>query len=320
MNKQSIIIDTDPGIDDAIALFFAMASPELNILGITTVAGNVEIPLAYKNALEIVRLSGYSHSVYRGSGQPLEKPLQTAGEYHGAGGLGEHQVTGRSMEPSRGDAVNFIITQCLAHTESPLTLCAIGPLTNIATALQRCPDIRHGIKQVVIMGGALQVSGNVTTVAEFNMFVDPLAASMVFNSSLPVIMAPLDVTSRTCLPRSWLSELEQQASPVFTAMADMLRFYFRAGDGHMHDASAIAWLLRPDMFTTRLCSVTVERSGIDEGRTLADFSNRSGSVTTLMDVDVFQPFERTDYRLSSELKFRKSRINQKKSLYIGRIQ
>ena len=285
MTKRNIIIDTDPGIDDAIALFLAMASPELNILGITAVAGNIPLTLTYRNALEITRIAGQSIPVFSGCDAPLQKTLHTAEAFHGIGGLGDYQVVSNVPDHSDYHGVDFIIEQCLAHKHNPITLCAMGPLTNIAMAIQRCPTIRHGIRKIVMMGGALQVPGNTTQEAEFNVFVDPLAAQIVLASELPVVMAPLDVTHQTCLPCSWLPELDATDSLVAQAMADMLRFSFRdGGDSKMHDACVIAWLLQPDLFEYQKSFVSVDLSVEHEGNTVADYSEQ-GFVTALLTVN-----------------------------------
>lgn len=160
-----VIIDTDPGIDDAVALLLAMASPEIEVLGITAVAGNVPLPVAVGNALSLVELAGHAVPVYAGCARPLVNQLQTAGEeIHGSTGLGNDWPAPATVaQPQHG--VDYLIEQCLRYKDNPLTICALGPLTNLAMALVKCPEITRGIQRVLVMGGALRVKGNYTAMA-----------------------------------------------------------------------------------------------------------------------------------------------------------
>ncbi|MGI9275186.1 MAG: nucleoside hydrolase [Endozoicomonas sp.] len=279
-----VIIDTDPGIDDAVALLLAAASQELDILGITAVAGNVTLDHAVNNAHRILKVAGSEVPVYQGCSRPVIKHLVTAEDVHGPEGLG---LTWPEVSyPISGThGVDFIIEQASSHHNEPLTLCMLGPLTNLALALIKEPEIKKGIGQVVLMGGALNVAGNITPHAEFNFHVDPHAAFVVFESGLPIIMSPLDVTEKASITRPWLEEIKRQKSLACKIVHDMLEFYHAGVGGGLHDPCVIAWLLAPELFKTRLCNVQIEiRDKGQEGKSIADW-NDSGEVKAMMDID-----------------------------------
>ena len=195
--SSKIIIDTDPGQDDAVAILLALASPELEVLGITAVAGNVPLTLTEKNARKICELAGKPETkVFAGAIRPLVRPLVTAEEVHGKTGLNGPDLPEPTMPLQKQHAVDFIVETLMHEPSGTVTLCALGPLTNIALALIREPSIAGRIKEIVLMGGGFFEGGNVTPTAEFNIYVDPHAADVVFKSGIPIVMMPLDVTHK----------------------------------------------------------------------------------------------------------------------------
>ncbi|MRI35458.1 nucleoside hydrolase [Endozoicomonas sp. OPT23] len=286
MSRTSIIIDTDPGVDDAIALLMAMVSPELEILGITTVAGNVTQELAYDNARRLVQLADQNIEVYKGCETPMVIPLETAAHIHGLGGLGNYQT--ENLPPqSCLHAVDFIIQQCMESLETPITICTLGPLTNLAMALVKCPEIRAGIKQVITMAGAFNIAGNFSPAAEFNIYVDPHAAYVVINAGLDLTMIPLDVTNKTNVPYMWLETLSSGTGKVYAAVEQMLAFGLRKGwKPKIHDACVIACLLKPELFTLRPHLVKVDHnSGPSIGNTLLYPKTETPNLTAAMEID-----------------------------------
>ena len=196
-NTRNIIIDTDPGQDDALAILLALASPELQVMGITAVAGNVALKLTEKNARKICELAGKPETkVFAGAVRPLVRPLVTAEEVHGKTGLDGPDLPEPKMPLQKQYAVDFIVETLMSAPSGTVTLCALGPLTNIALALIREPKIASRIKEIVLMGGGFFEGGNVTPTAEFNIYVDPQAADVVFRSGVTIVAMPLDVTHK----------------------------------------------------------------------------------------------------------------------------
>jgi len=205
---QQIIIDTDPGQDDAVAILLALASPELELLGITTVAGNVPLAFTSRNARIVCELAGRRDvKVFAGADKPLARPLVTAEHVHGKTGLDGPVLPAPSMALQPGHAVDFIIETLLSRPAGTVTLCPLGPLTNIALALQREPRIAARIRRIVMMGGGFFEGGNITPTAEFNFYVDPEAAALVFGAGVPITMLPLDCTHRALTTRARVAEL-----------------------------------------------------------------------------------------------------------------
>lgn len=274
--KRTIIVDCDPGVDDAIALLLAFGT-DLPILGITTVAGNVPLPLTFSNARKICALANRSEvPVFAGCPRPLLRPLATAEEVHGATGLqgaelSESTVPGRSQH-----AVSYLIEQLLSASE-PITIAALGPLTNLAVALIQCPQIAERIEQLVIMGGAMG-QGNITPSAEFNIYVDPHAAHVVLTAGIPTTLITLDATHQVLTTPDRLETIRAVGNPVSTAAAGMLSFYGQSDlarhgllGGPLHDPCVMAYLLAPQLFTTRAVNIAVETVGEHTlGRTVVD--------------------------------------------------
>ena len=295
--KQKIIIDTDPGQDDAVAILLALASPELDILGITAVAGNVPLKLTEKNARKICELAGKPETrVFAGASRPLMRQLVTAEEVHGKTGLDGPDLPEPTMPLESQHAVDFIVETLMREEPGSVTLCPLGPLTNIALALIREPKIASRIGRIVLMGGGFFEGGNVTPAAEFNIYVDPHAADVVFRSGAPIVMMPLDVTHKVLTRAGRVAAIRALGSKVGVATAQMLEFFERFDEekygsdgGPLHDPCVIAWLLRPELFKGRECNVVVETgSELTMGMTVIDWwgvTKRQKNATVMRDVD-----------------------------------
>src|SRR5947209_11594921 len=242
-----IILDTDPGIDDALALFLALSSPDVRLEAITTVGGNVNADLTTYNALALLELAGRTDiPVARGSNRPIVRQAVYADYVHGDNGLGGLQLPEPKIKAIDSHAVDVIIEKIMA-APGEITLVPIGPLTNIALALRREPRIAQAVREVVIMGGALRVPGNTTPTAEFNIYVDPDAAHMVLHAGWPIRLVSLDVTMQAELCREQVAVLARSKSPVTTATEQMLTYYFDVFSSqygisafHMHDPLCLA--------------------------------------------------------------------------------
>ncbi len=278
--KRAIIIDTDPGQDDAIAVLLALASEELDVLGITAVAGNVPLNLTQTNARKICELAGRSDMrVFAGAQRPLVRPLVTAEYVHGKTGLDGPQLPEPTMPLQDGFAVDFLIHTVRSRPDQSVTLCPLGPLTNIALALVQAPDIAPKIREIVLMGGGFFEGGNVTPAAEFNIYVDPHAATTVFEAGIPIVMAPLDCTHKALTTRARVAALRAKQTPVCDAAADLIDFFERFDEdkygtdgGPLHDPCVIAYLLKPELFSGRMCNVSVETtSELTMGMTVIDW-------------------------------------------------
>ncbi len=294
---RKIIIDTDPGQDDAIAILLALASPELDVLGITAVAGNVPLALTEKNARKICELAGRPETkVFAGAVRPLVRPLVTAEHVHGRTGLDGPDLPEPTMTLQNEYAVDFIVDTLMAEEAGQVTLCPLGPLTNIALALIREPRIATRIREIVLMGGGFFEGGNVTPAAEFNIYVDPHAAEIVLSAGIPVVMMPLDVTHKALTTARRVARFRGLGTPVGAAAAALLEFFERFDEekygtdgGPLHDPCVIAYLLRPDLFGGRACNVTVETaSELTMGMTVVDWwgvTDRPKNATVMRDID-----------------------------------
>ncbi|MGZ5925269.1 MAG: nucleoside hydrolase [Rhizomicrobium sp.] len=278
-----VIIDTDPGVDDAFALLLAMRSPELKIEGITPVAGNVPLELTLPNALRMVEIAGRSDiPVAVGAKAPLQRRLVTATYAHGENGLGGAVFPEPKLKPI-ADPASVFIRQIVRKYPSQVTLITLGPQTNLAIALESDPDLARMIKGVTMMGGSLS-GGNVTPAAEFNVYVDPEASRIVFQSGIPVTMVGLDVTRKTALTDAHVKRLEDAGTAVSLAAAkiarndiDLNRKEGNATGPNMHDSLALASFLDPSLLTWRPYYVDVETSGeLTAGETLGYRPSESG--------------------------------------------
>ncbi|MER9406285.1 nucleoside hydrolase [Mesorhizobium caraganae] len=296
-HTRKIIIDTDPGQDDAVAILLALGSAELEIVGITAVAGNVPLKLTEKNARKICELAGRPDiNVYAGAIRPLARELVTAEEVHGKTGLNGPQLPDPKMKLQHQYAVDFIVETLMKEEAGTITLCALGPLTNVALALIREPKIAPRIKEIVLMGGGFFEGGNVTPTAEFNIYVDPQAADLVFKSGIPIVMMPLDVTHKALTTAKRTQAIRKLGTRVGTATAEMLEFFERFDEekygtdgGPLHDPCVIAYMLKPDLFSGRKCNVTVETaSELTMGMTVIDWwgvTKRPKNAMVMRDID-----------------------------------
>lgn len=294
---RKIIIDTDPGQDDAVAILLALASPELDVLGITTVAGNVPLPLTSKNARVICELAGRTDiPVFAGCDAPLKRPLVTAENVHGKSGLDGIELPDPVMPLAQGHAVDFLIETLRRETSGTVTLCPIGPLTNIATAFEKAPDIVGRIGEIVLMGGAYFEVGNVTPAAEFNIFVDPEAADIVFKSGVSLVVMPLDVTHKALTNRARVEAFRNLGTKVGHAVASWTDFFERydmakygSQGAPLHDPCTIAYLLNPNLFSGRHINVEIETEGrFTAGMTVADWwrvTDRPANALFIGDLD-----------------------------------
>ena len=292
-----IIIDTDPGQDDAVAILLALASPELEVLGITTVAGNVPLALTERNARKICELAGKPDTpVYAGAVRPLVRQLVTAEEVHGQTGLNGPVLPDPVMPLQPQHAVDFIVETLMREPSGAVTLCTLGPLTNVAMALIREPRIAPRIREIVLMGGGFFEGGNVTPAAEFNIYVDPHAADIVFRSGIPLVMMPLDVTHKALTTKKRIEAFRALGTKVGTATAEMLEFFERFDEekygtdgGPLHDPCVIAYLIKPELFKGRHCNVSVETaSELTMGMTVVDWwgvTKRARNATVMRDID-----------------------------------
>jgi len=294
---RKIIIDTDPGQDDAVAILLALASPELEVLGITAVAGNVPLALTERNARIVCELAGRTDvPVFAGCDRPLLHPLVTAEHVHGKTGLDGPQLPDPVMPLQDRHAVDFLIDTLRAEPAGTVTLCPIGPLTNIAAAFHKAPEIIPRVQEIILMGGAYFEVGNITPAAEFNIYVDPEAAQIVFRSGAPLTVMPLDVTHKALTTEAHIRLFRQMGTHVGDMVAAWTDFFERYDEekyGHegapLHDPCTIAWLLKPELFNGRHINVEIETaSPLTRGMTVADWwgvTDRPANAYFIGDVD-----------------------------------
>lgn len=303
--KKPIIIDTDPGHDDAFAILAAIASPdELDLLGITTVAGNVPLDKTTYNALRLRELVAANDvPVYQGCPRPMVNELVTAEYVHGETGLdGPHLP-----EPTKGvepeHAVDYLVDTLMGAADRSITVCLIGPMTNMGMALVKEPAVADKVAEFVIMGGSFHAGGNVTPTAEFNIYVDPHAAHLVFTSGVPLTVMPLDVTHQAQATQSRVAAFRSMGAPVGDVVSSMLDFVEKFDVSQhgfegfpLHDPTVIAYLVEPDMFQERPAYVSVVLdAGAGHGMTVADWWNQGGrehnaKVMMSLDADRFYEF------------------------------
>jgi len=294
---RPIIIDCDPGQDDAVALFLAMASPdELELLGITTVAGNVPLALTERNTRMMCDVANSQVPVFAGCAKPMIRDAISAEYIHGDTGINGIDVFEPKTPLQDKHAVDFIIDALLARDKVPVTLIPTGPLTNIATAMKRRPEILSHIEEIVIMGGAMREGGNRTPSAEFNILVDPHAADIVLNCGRPITLMGLDITHKVLSTEARVARIGELNNAVADATVGMLSFFHRydtekySSQGTpLHDPCTVAWLLKPELFKTKRCNVSVEtESELTMGHTAVDFwhvTDRPKNVSWAFDID-----------------------------------
>ena len=312
MAKQKLIIDCDPGQDDAVMLLLALACPEdFDILGISAVAGNVPLDLTQRNARILCELAGKTDvPVYAGCDRPLHRKLVTAENVHGKTGIDGIDIYEPAMSLQSQHAVEFIIETLLSANDNSIILVPTGPLTNIASALGREPGIAVKIQEVVLMGGAMREAGNSTPSAEFNMMVDPHAADIVLRCGRPITIAPLDVTHQAIVSRRRLEQFRLIRNTQGDAIVRMMEFFNRfdsekyGSDGApLHDPCTIAYLLKPELFKGKMCNVEVEtESPLTFGHTAVDFwhvTDRPRNANWLYELDADGFFELLIERLKT---------------------
>ncbi len=307
---RKIIIDTDPGQDDAVAILLALASPELEVLGVTAVAGNVPLALTENNARKICELAGRPDiRVFAGADRPMQRKLVTAEHVHGKTGLDGPTLPEPVMPLQSQHAVDFIIETLLREDSGSVTLCPLGPLTNIATAMVREPAIIPRIAEIVLMGGGFFEGGNITPAAEFNIYVDPEAAKIVFGAGIKLTMIPLDCTHQALTTRARVDRFRALKTPAGVATAELLDFFERFDEhkygtdgGPLHDPCVIAFLLKPELFKGRMINVEIETaSELTLGMTVADWwgvTSRPKNCFMLRSVDAAGFFELLTERLA----------------------
>ena len=294
---RKIIIDTDPGQDDAAAIMLALGSPELEILGITTVAGNVPLSRTSTNARIILEFCSRPEvKVFAGADRPIARPLVTAEHVHGKTGLDGPELHEPQMPLQSQHAVDFIVETLRREPAGTVTLCTLGPLTNIALALEKAPDIAGRVRELVMMGGGFFEGGNITPAAEFNIYVDPEAAAAVFAAGIPIVMMPLDVTHKVLTLKTRVEKLRALGNRPALALVAMLEFFERfdvekygSDGGPLHDPTVIAYLLKPELFGGRDCNVEIETaSPLTAGMTVVDWwqvTDRKHNARVMKDVD-----------------------------------
>jgi len=294
MNPKRIIIDTDPGVDDAFTFLLALASPEIKLEALTTTQGNVTVEKATRNALSVLDLGRASHiPVAKGSVLPLVQPLRASAHVHGESGIGNAQLPQPQAKPVQGHAVDYLIERVLAEPKE-ISIFPIGPMTNIAMAIRKEPRFAKAVKELVIMGGAIQEAGNMTPLAEFNIYVDPHAAHIVFHSGIPITLIPLDVTHKCLLKQEHVDRLMKIDSPVTRFLKDAIDVYLKASielgyEGcALHDPLTLATIIAPELLTLKEYYVDVDiAGGVSMGKTFADIFNvtkKPANMKVAMDV------------------------------------
>jgi purine nucleosidase len=285
---RKIIIDTDPGQDDAVAILLALGSPrEIEVLGIVAVAGNVQVHQNATNALKILELAGRPDiPVYVGCERPMRHKLFTAEYIHGKTGLDGPDLAEPTITPRDQHGVDYLIDTLRRQAAGTVTICALGPLTNLGMAFVKAPDVVPRIQEIVLMGGGLFEGGNVTPAAEFNIYVDPEAADVVFHSGVPITVVPLDVSHMMLTTQPRIERFRSLGNKTGVATAEMLDFFDRFDKakygwdgGPLHDPCVIAYLLKPGLFKGRHVNVAIEtQSDLTRGMTVVDYWGVTGRV------------------------------------------
>jgi len=293
---KKIIMDCDPGHDDALAMMLALASPEIDLLAVTSSAGNQTPEKTLNNAMRLLTLMHHQEiPVAGGNRTPLMQPLETAGNVHGKSGLDGADLPDPDFAVQDMTAIE-LIAKTLRESDDPVTLVVTGPMTNIALFLRVYPELKGKIDRIVFMGGAMGL-GNWTPSVEFNIYVDPEAAKIVLNAGIPLTMAPLNVTHKAQILKPEIAAIGEINNPVANAFQGLLNFFevyhenpkwgFKGAP--LHDPCSIAWLLHPEMFKSELMNVDVETQGeLVRGETVCDFYELTGkpkNTDVLLDID-----------------------------------
>ena len=288
MKPIALILDCDPGVDDAVALALALGARErLEVLGITTTSGNVDLAKTTRNACLIRQIMGREDvPVHAGQAKPLYRDAIIADDFHGPEGLGHFPVTPAKLGPASADAVSFLIQTIEAAEPDTISLAVTGPLTNIACLIQKAPDTARRLRQIVLMGGARREGGNITASAEYNIYADPEAADITFKSGCNIVAFGLDATHQVRGTPAWIEAISRLATPSAILVADMLAFSNAlpanlmdtsepdqpATGAPLHDPCVIAYLLVPEAFQLRPCRLEVEtQSALTRGHTAIEF-------------------------------------------------
>ncbi len=278
---KRILIDTDPGIDDSLAILLALASPEISLEGLSIVHGNCSLEQATLNALSVLEMAKAEDiPAAAGCDLPLVQPSLLAPETHGNTGLGYAQLPHPRSKPTRRHGCDFLIEKILS-SPGEITLVAIGPLTNVALAIRQEPRIVGALKEIIIMGGAIRYEGNTTALAEFNTYVDPHAAHIVYHAGIPTTLVPLDVTYQCVLTSGDVERLQKIDSPIPTFVRDTTKFYMEFHDAYqgvqgcvINDPLALALTFAPELCDYRDLPVDIDLSGgVSMGKTIGDFYN-----------------------------------------------
>jgi pyrimidine-specific ribonucleoside hydrolase len=282
-DAMPVVMDVDPGHDDALAILLAYARPEIDLRAITVVAGNQTLPKTLRNCLQLCTVAGITDvPIAAGAGAPMLRPQEIAPEVHGESGLEGPQLPEPTIAPEQTHAVDQI-ARAIRESDRPVTLIPTGPLTNIALFLLKYPELKERIAHICLMGGAI-TEGNKTPSAEFNIYVDPEAARIVFNAGLPLTMIGLDVTHKALITPAHSRQLRETGGLVATVVADLLDFFtlwhdevYQMGGAPLHDPCAVAQVIQPGIVTTRHLNVDVEVHGeLTAGRTVVDLWKVTG--------------------------------------------
>lgn len=280
MHRQALIIDCDPGVDDAVALMLAFGSPALEVLAVTTVGGNVPVEKTARNARILRQVAGRGDvPVFKGAERPLRRKPAGAGEFHGAEGLGDLTPFEPDAPCADGHAVNAIVRMVMERPERSVALAVLGPMTNLALALRKAPELARRLGTVAVMGGARSEGGNITASAEFNVWADPDAAAEVLASGCEVVMFGLDATHQVRATDQRIAGLEAAGTPMAETAGAMMRFSQRIereivgwDAPPVHDLCPVAWLAEPELFELRPCRIAVEtESELTRGHTAVEF-------------------------------------------------
>jgi purine nucleosidase len=295
MTPKRIILDTDPGVDDALTILLALASPEVQLEALTVTQGNVTVEKGTRNALAVLELLNATHiPVAQGTSLPLVGPLRASDHVHGASGLGKAALSEPKTKPVPQHAIDYLIERFLAEPDE-LSLFAIGPLTNVALAIRKEPRFTSAVKELVIMGGSIREGGNITPQAEFNIYADPHAAHIVFHSGIPITLIPLDVTHKTMLYTTQIDRLKKIDSPITRFIVEATSDYVHFTESKvgvpgcaLHDPLTLATVIAPELLVLEEHYVDVDISGgVSTGSTFADFyhtSNKPPNMKVALDV------------------------------------
>ncbi|MCS6882237.1 MAG: nucleoside hydrolase [Oscillochloridaceae bacterium] len=296
---RRVVLDTDPGIDDALAILLGLASPEIDLVALSVVHGNCTLAEAVTNALAVAELAGRPDlAVAAGCDRPLLRPAVTAHDTHGAKGLGYASLSQSAAQPVAEHAVDVLIREVMA-APGEVTLVAVGPLTNVALALRKEPRMARAVRECIFMGGAFRAEGNITPLAEFNVFVDPHAAQIVFSSGMPLTIMPWDITRDVRLTQADVDRLLERGGPIPRFIADATRYYlefhlqeFGWAGCSINDPAALSLAWWPELAQTRDLYVEVElASELTLGKTVGDFSGKSGRAPNARLVESFDAKE-----------------------------